>query len=82
MLTVEDQRSVKATGYFKIHQFHIFNLKDNTQLPTFALPIDTLTHCFRTMLPRTDYTNQNPASSDYCEISYDGTGSYLVLKYV
>lgn len=79
MLTVEDQRSVKATAYFKIHQFHIYNLKDNTSLPTFALPIDTLTNCFRTMWPRSDYSAQQ-GPNDYCEISYDGTGSYLILK--
>lgn len=73
MLTVEDQRSVKATAYIKIYQFHIYNLKSDTLLPTFALPIDTVTNCFRSMLP-------TQGVNDYCEITYDGTGSYLVLK--
>ncbi|KAI9487775.1 MAG: Rad1/Rec1/Rad17 [Benjaminiella poitrasii] len=80
ILTVEDQKSVKATAYFKLHLFHIFNFKEGVIIPTFAIPIDTLSNCLRIMVPKADSSSMTQGTNDYCEIKYDGTGSYLTLR--
>jgi hypothetical protein len=81
MITIEKERSVKVIAYFKTHLFNIFKHKEGAILPEFALPLDVFMNCLRAALPKTE--NVFPAQQvidDYCEIKYDGTGSYLTLK--
>jgi hypothetical protein len=81
MITIERERSVKVIAYFKTHLFNVFIHKENVTLPEFALPLDVFMNCLRAALPRVE--NVFPAQTmidDYCEMKYDGTGSYLTLK--
>ncbi|KAI8330959.1 repair protein Rad1/Rec1/Rad17-domain-containing protein [Choanephora cucurbitarum] len=80
MLTVEDSRSVKVLAYLRIHLFHEFRL-NGTDIAPFALPIDSFTNCLQATVPqRSDSEFAVKANDDYCEIKYDGTGSYLTLR--
>ncbi|KAI8640172.1 Rad1/Rec1/Rad17 [Parasitella parasitica] len=80
ILSVEDQRSVKAIAYFKLHLFHLFNFKQDAIIPAFGLPVDVLSNGLRIMLPAAETINVLQGSNDYCEVTYDGTGSYLTLR--
>ncbi|KAI8078163.1 Rad1/Rec1/Rad17, partial [Gilbertella persicaria] len=80
MLSVEDSRSVKAMAYLKLHLFHEFRLKE-ADVSLFALPIDSFINCLQVTVPQSsDNEFAVRANDDYCEISYDGTGSYLSLR--
>ncbi|CAO0795025.1 unnamed protein product [Mucor circinelloides] len=80
ILTVEDQRAVKAMAYFKLHLFHIFNLREGVNVPALGLPVDVLSNGLRIMLPASEIANVLQGANDYCEVLYDGTGSYFTLR--
>ncbi|KAI8359991.1 Rad1/Rec1/Rad17 [Blakeslea trispora] len=80
MLSVEDSRSAKVLAYLRLHLFHEFKL-NGTDIAPFALPIDSFTNCLQATVPqRSDSEFAVKANDDYCEIKYDGTGSYLTLS--
>ncbi|KAF1797320.1 Rad1/Rec1/Rad17 [Mucor lusitanicus] len=80
ILTVEDQRAVKAMAYFKLHLFQIFNLKEGAHVPALGLPVDVLSNGLRIMLPSSEVANVLQGANDYCEMIYDGTGSHVTLR--
>ncbi|GAN03952.1 cell cycle checkpoint protein RAD1 [Mucor ambiguus] len=80
ILTVEDQRAVKAMAYFKLHLFQIFNLREGVNVPALGLPVDVLSNGLRIMLPASEATNVLQGANDYCEVIYDGTGSRLIRE--
>ncbi|CAO3629357.1 unnamed protein product [Mucor fragilis] len=80
ILTVEDQRAVKAIAYFKLHLFQIFNLRDGANVSALGLPIDVLSNGLRIMLPASEMANILQGANDYCEVMYDGIGSYITLR--
>lgn len=82
ILTVEDQRAVKAIAYFKLHLFQIFNLRDGANVSALGLPIDVLSNGLRIMLPASEMANILQGANDYCEVMYDGIGSYITLRHV
>ncbi|KAL9539120.1 hypothetical protein MBANPS3_010457 [Mucor bainieri] len=81
ILTVEDQRAVKAMAYFKLHLFQIYNLREGANVPPLGLPADVLSNGLRIMLPASEVANVLQGANDYCEVIYDGTGSYFTLRH-
>lgn len=81
---MEKQRAVRAHMNLPLHHFYEFHygFSRPAMIPVFRLQVEALVDSLRAMMPPTITTSNNAPDSthDYCEMSYDGTGSLLKLK--
>ncbi|KAG2232075.1 Rad1/Rec1/Rad17 [Thamnidium elegans] len=90
VITSEKARIVKAVAYIKSNLFHIYNIKENIEMSAFGMSIDTLNSCFSCVMPKVaSQLHYNKSlepkltfdnDSNYCEITYDGTGSLFGVR--
>ncbi|KAI9257048.1 Rad1/Rec1/Rad17 [Helicostylum pulchrum] len=91
VITSEKSRTVKAVAYIKSNLFHIYNIKEDVEMSAFGISIDTLNSCFSCVMPKVASQSHYNGSfdpkltfdndSNYCEITYDGTGSLFGVRH-
>ncbi|GAA5809586.1 hypothetical protein MFLAVUS_002997 [Mucor flavus] len=82
VITSEKSRVVKAVAYIKSNLFHIYNIRENIEMSAFGISIDTLSSCFSCVMPKVAFDPKLTFDNEfnYCEITYDGTGSLFGIR--
>ncbi|KAI9344114.1 Rad1/Rec1/Rad17 [Pilaira anomala] len=86
VITVEKLRAVRAVAYVKSNLFHSYNIKEDEEMAPFGVSLDLINTCFAAIMPKVtssfDSRTFQPILTDnnYCELTYDGTGSPFVLR--
>ncbi|KAI9362240.1 Rad1/Rec1/Rad17 [Pilaira anomala] len=87
VITVEKLRAVKAVAYIKSNLFYIYNIKEDEEMAPFGVSLDLISTCFAAIMPKINSSFESRSfqpilttDNNYCELTYDGTGSTFVLR--